>query len=217
MSANSRLVDERLQKLRGGGTRFSEKVKSYLTARFDVDTETGRKPDLSEVATDMRTSRNTGSSRTFQKQMAYKGTSSIILFQTDCNQQEKKGWPKPRKWKFVTNEWAAQCSCKKKLRFLLMNVETRRSNIFSTRWTLYIPSGTMAMISASRPTKTYSRNSMWKHLRIFWTVVQILRYKGCSNKHNNRHGERMQLLPHHPVNGQGLANCLITLGWAEVA
>ena len=45
VSANSRLVDERLQKLRGGGTRFSEKVKSYLTARFDVDTETGRKPD----------------------------------------------------------------------------------------------------------------------------------------------------------------------------
>ena len=31
-----------LQKLRGGGTRFSEKVKSYLTARFDVDTQTGR-------------------------------------------------------------------------------------------------------------------------------------------------------------------------------
>ena len=72
VSANSRLVDGRLQKLRGGGTRFSEKVKSYLTAGFDVDTQTGRKPDLSEVATD-------------------KGTSSIILFQTVCNQQGKKG------------------------------------------------------------------------------------------------------------------------------
>ena len=71
--------------------RVSEKVKSYLTARFDVDTQTGRKPDLSEVATDMRTTRNTGSSRTFQRRMAYKGTSSIILFQTVCNQQEKKG------------------------------------------------------------------------------------------------------------------------------
>ena len=91
VSANSRLADGRLQKLRGGGTRFSEKVKSYLTARFDVDTQTGRKPDLSEVATDMRTTRNTGSSRTFQRRMAYKGTSSIILFQTVCNQQEKKG------------------------------------------------------------------------------------------------------------------------------
>ena len=91
VSANSRLADGRLQKLRGGGTRFSEKVKSYLTARFDVDTQTGRKPDLSEVATDIRRTRNTGSSRTFQRRMAYKGTSSIILFQTVCNQQEKKG------------------------------------------------------------------------------------------------------------------------------
>ena len=134
VSANSRLVDGRLQKLRGGGTRFSEKVKSYLTARFDVDTQTGRKPDLSEVATDMRTTRNTGSSRTFQRRMAYKGTSSIILFQTVCNQQEKKGWPKPRMLKFVTKEICSQCSCKKKLRFLLMNVETRRSNIFQQDW-----------------------------------------------------------------------------------
>ena len=46
---------------------------TYLTARFDVDTQTGRKPGLSEVATDMRTTRNTGSSRTFQRRMAYKG------------------------------------------------------------------------------------------------------------------------------------------------
>ena len=59
VSAKSRLADGRLQKLRGGGTRFSEKVKSYLTAQFDVDTQTGRKPDLSEVATDMTTTRNT--------------------------------------------------------------------------------------------------------------------------------------------------------------
>ena len=70
VSANSRLVDGRLQKL-----RFSEKVKSYLTARFDVDTQTGRKPDLSEVTTDMKTTRNTGSSRTFQRRKVYKGTS----------------------------------------------------------------------------------------------------------------------------------------------
>ena len=91
VSANWRLADGRLQKLRGGGTRFSEKVKSYLTAQFDVDTQTGRKRDLSEVATDMRTTRNPGSSRTFQRRMAYKGTGSITLFQTVCNQQKKKG------------------------------------------------------------------------------------------------------------------------------
>ena len=77
--------------VKGRRDKVSEKVKSYLTARFDVDAKTGRKPDLSEVATDMRTTRNTGSSRTFQRRMAYKETSSIILFQTVCNQQEKKG------------------------------------------------------------------------------------------------------------------------------
>ena len=43
------------------------------------------------------------------------------------------------------------------------------------------------------------------------TSANILRYKD-----NHRHGERMQLLPHHPVNGQGLANCPIALGWAEL-
>ena len=149
--------------------------------------------------------------------MAYKGTSSIILFQTVCNQQEKKGWPEPGMLKFVTKEICSQCSCKKKLRFLLMNVGTRRSKISSTRWAYYNSSGTMVMISASRPTKKYSQNSMWKQLRIFWTVVQILRYKCCSNKYNHRHGEGMQLLPHHTVNGQGLANCPTSLGWAELS
>ena len=148
VSANSRLPDGRLQKLRGGGTRFSEKVKSYLTARFDVDTQRGRKPDLSEVARDMRTTRNTGSSRTFQRRMAYKETSSIILFQTVCNQQENKGWPKSRTLKFVTTEICSQCSCKKKLRFLLMNVEMQggrryfqqdgRNTTNQVRWSWYL-------------------------------------------------------------------------------
>ena len=45
-----------------------------------------------------------------------------------------------------------------------------------------------------------------------FNVVQILRFKCCSNKYNHRHGEGMQLLPHHTVNGQGLANCPTSLG-----
>ena len=115
-------------------------------------------------------------------------------------------------WNLWRRRSALSHSCKKKLRFLLMNVGTRRSKISSTRWAYYNSSGTMVMISASRPTKKYSQNSMWKHLRIFWTVVQILRYKCCSNKYNHRHGEGMQLLPHHTVNGQGLGNCPTSLG-----
>ena len=50
-----------LQKPRRGRTRFSEKVKSYLTARFDV----GTKSNPSQVATDMRTTRNADDSRKF--------------------------------------------------------------------------------------------------------------------------------------------------------
>ena len=49
-----------------------------------------------------------------------------------------------------------------------------------------------------------------------FNVVQILRFKCCSNKYNHRHGEGMQLLPHHTVNGQGLANCPIALVCAEL-
>ena len=56
-----------LQKPRGGGTRFSEKVKSYLTSRFDVGTQTGRKADPAQVAADMRTTRNVDGSRKFTR------------------------------------------------------------------------------------------------------------------------------------------------------
>ena len=56
-----------LQKPRGGGTRFSAKVKSYLTARFDVGTQTGRKSDPSQVTTDMKTTRNADGSRKFSR------------------------------------------------------------------------------------------------------------------------------------------------------
>ena len=81
-----------LQKLRGGGTRFSEKVKSYLTARFDVDIQTGRKPDLSEVETDMRTTRNTGSSRKFEDEWLTKGqVQSFFSRLSAISRKKKKG------------------------------------------------------------------------------------------------------------------------------
>ena len=42
-----------LQKPRGGSTRFSETVKSFLKDRFHAGTQTGRKADPAQVATDM--------------------------------------------------------------------------------------------------------------------------------------------------------------------
>lgn len=56
-----------LQKPRGGGTRFSENVKVFLTARFDIGTQTGRKADPAQVAMDMRTTRNADGSRKFSR------------------------------------------------------------------------------------------------------------------------------------------------------
>ena len=55
------------QKPRGGGARFSENVKSYLTANFDFGEDTGRKADPTQVGTDMRVARNTDGERKFQR------------------------------------------------------------------------------------------------------------------------------------------------------
>ena len=56
-----------LQKPSGGGTRFSENVKGYLTAKFDLGEDTGRKADPAHVAADMRVARNSEGQRKFQR------------------------------------------------------------------------------------------------------------------------------------------------------
>lgn len=43
-----------LPKPRAGSSRFTEKVKNYLTARFDLGEQTGRKADPQQVSSDMR-------------------------------------------------------------------------------------------------------------------------------------------------------------------
>lgn len=54
-----------LQKPRGGSTRFSEKVKSFLKDRFHAGAQTGRKADPAQVAADMRKVRNSDGARKF--------------------------------------------------------------------------------------------------------------------------------------------------------
>ncbi|CAH3159936.1 unnamed protein product [Pocillopora meandrina] len=46
-----------LQKTRGSGTRFTEKVKGYLSSRFQTGERTGRKADPAQVAAEMRKAR----------------------------------------------------------------------------------------------------------------------------------------------------------------
>ena len=54
-----------LQKPRGGSTRFSETVKSFLKDRFNAGAQTGRKADPAQVSADIRKVRNADGTRKF--------------------------------------------------------------------------------------------------------------------------------------------------------
>ena len=56
-----------LGKPRSGGVRFSEKVRLYLTAKFEMGERTGRKADPDEVALSMRKARNERNERLFER------------------------------------------------------------------------------------------------------------------------------------------------------
>lgn len=56
-----------LQKPRGGGTRFTENVKVYLTMRYDDGEKTGRKADPTQVVADMRKARSIEGTRKFNR------------------------------------------------------------------------------------------------------------------------------------------------------
>ena len=56
-----------LQKPRGGGTRFSESVKAYLSKIFETGEKTGRKADPGQVAADMRKARDIDGARKFKR------------------------------------------------------------------------------------------------------------------------------------------------------
>ena len=56
-----------LQKPRGGGARFSQNVKSYLTTKFDFGEDTGRKAEPTKVGADMRVARTTDGELKFQR------------------------------------------------------------------------------------------------------------------------------------------------------
>ena len=46
-----------LPKTRSGSSQFSEKVKDYLTKKFDLGEKTGQKATAEQVAKDMRNAR----------------------------------------------------------------------------------------------------------------------------------------------------------------
>ena len=52
---------------RAGSSRFTEKVKNYLTARFDLGEQTGRKADPQQVSNDMRKTTDEQNNRPFDR------------------------------------------------------------------------------------------------------------------------------------------------------
>ena len=57
-----------LTKQRAGSTRFPEKVKNYLTAKFDLGEQSGLKADPQQVSNDMRKARDEQNRRLFERE-----------------------------------------------------------------------------------------------------------------------------------------------------
>ena len=57
-----------LQSPRRGATRFSAKVKEYLTAKFDIGERTGDKADPTQIASYMRNAKDDNYSRLFRRE-----------------------------------------------------------------------------------------------------------------------------------------------------
>lgn len=55
-------------KSRTASTRFSENVRSYLTAKFDLGERTGKKADSEQVVAEMRCARNENNGRRFERE-----------------------------------------------------------------------------------------------------------------------------------------------------
>ncbi|CAB3988466.1 Hypothetical predicted protein [Paramuricea clavata] len=58
-----------LQNPRGGGTRFSENIKSYLQSRFDTGELTGKKADPNQISKEMRAASNLDGTRKFNREV----------------------------------------------------------------------------------------------------------------------------------------------------
>ncbi|KAK3723366.1 hypothetical protein QZH41_015944 [Actinostola sp. cb2023] len=56
-----------LHKAKGGASRFSNKVRQYLTAKFEIGATSGRKEDPNKVAQDMRNAKTESGDRLFSR------------------------------------------------------------------------------------------------------------------------------------------------------
>ena len=73
-----------------GSVRFSDKVKKYLTAKFDFGERTGHKADPAQVSLDIRGARNEGGERLFPKE-EWLNKQQIKGFFSRLAKQRRKG------------------------------------------------------------------------------------------------------------------------------
>ena len=80
-----------LGKPRTGGVRFFEKVRMYLTAKFEVGERTGRKADPEQVELSMRSARNERNERLFEREEWLTKTQITGYFSRLSSRQRSRG------------------------------------------------------------------------------------------------------------------------------
>ena len=81
-----------LAKTRSGSSQFSEKVKDYLTKKFDIGEKTGQKVSEKEVAKDMRNSRTHDNQRRFGREDWLTKLQVQGFFSRLASARRKQGW-----------------------------------------------------------------------------------------------------------------------------
>ncbi|KAL9958399.1 hypothetical protein ACROYT_G035406 [Oculina patagonica] len=84
-----------LGKPRTGGVRFPEKVKMYLTAKFELGEKTGRKADPDQVALSMRNARNEKNERMFKREEWLTKTQITGFFSRLASRKRTRGQDAP--------------------------------------------------------------------------------------------------------------------------
>ena len=84
-----------LAKARSGSSQFSEKVKDYLTNKFDIGEKTGQKVSAEQVAKDMRNAKTHDNQRLFGREDWLTKLQVQGFFSRLACVRRKQGWYRP--------------------------------------------------------------------------------------------------------------------------
>ena len=99
-----------ISKAHTASTRFSKKVKDYLTGKFVIGERTGRKADPAQVEKDMRTARNPSNERQFScTEWLIKTSDTGLLLPSCCVATQRTGLA----WYVSVKRRRCRMSCKR--------------------------------------------------------------------------------------------------------